>query len=134
MQKKILVIEDELDILAYLMTLLDDHGFEACSLDTDASMLETIRGVNPDLIVLDVMMPSRSGVSIYRELRGCTDFDAVPVVILSGFAHDGGNLSDGFNTMLSDTTLPMPDGFIDKPVDVAVFISLVRKLTRKPEE
>ncbi len=134
MQKKVLVIEDESDILIYLMTLLDDHGFDASTLEADDSLVESIRSDKPDLIVLDVMMPQRSGVSIYKELRSCKDFDAVPVVILSGFAPDGNRMSSGFKRMMQDATLPPPNGFLDKPVDVDVFISLVRQLTQPTEE
>lgn len=127
--KKILVVEDESDILTYLLTLLEDRGFQAFTHKADDALVHTIRNEKPDLVVLDVMMPLRSGVSIYRELRACSDLDAVPVVILSGFAPDGASMSSGFRKMMQDATICPPDGFIDKPVDVDAFISMVRRLT-----
>ena len=129
MPKKILVIEDESDILIYLMTLLEDHGFQALTIRADDALVHSIRSENPDLVVLDVMMPLRSGVSVYKELRACSDLDAVSVVILSGFAPDGDSMSSGFRKMVQDETIRPPDGFIDKPVDADAFISLVRRLT-----
>lgn len=134
MPKKILVIEDESDILTFLMTLLEDHGFQAFTIRADDALVHSIRSEKPDLVVLDVMMPLRSGVSVYRELRACSDLDGVPVVILSGFAPNGGSMSSGFRKMVQDATIRPPDGFIDKPVDVNAFISLVHQLIRSNED
>ena len=69
MGKKVLVIEDEADILAYLLAVLEDQGWQAEELDSNVPLGEGVAAVQPDLILLDVMMPERSGVSIYEEMR-----------------------------------------------------------------
>jgi DNA-binding response OmpR family regulator len=87
--------------------------------------------MQPDLIILDVMMPQRSGVSIYRELRSCTELNCTPVAIMSGFAPQDGTMPTGFQQMVPEAGIQAPDGFIDKPIDLEALVALVRKLTEK---
>ena len=129
MAPTVLVIEDESDILTYLMAVLEDHGFEACTVSAAGSIAAAVTAAAPDLILLDVMMPMRSGVSIYKELRATSDFSRIPVVILSGFSSHGSRMPGEFRSMLTDESIPPPDGFVDKPVDLDQLIALVRGLT-----
>ncbi len=78
MEKKVLVIEDESDIRTYLLAVLEDLGLEADMLDIDAPLAQGVASAGPDLILLDVMMPKRSGVSIYEELRTTPGLEEIP--------------------------------------------------------
>ena len=126
---RVLIIEDEPDILTYLTTVLEDHHYHAYALDFQDNLHASITKFRPHLIILDVMMPKRSGISIYRELRTSAEFRNVPVAILSGLPIEGDAISGNFRAMLNDETIPEPDAFIDKPVDLNAFIDLVRRLT-----
>jgi len=61
----IMIIDDEQDIRAYLMAAVEDNGYETCTVEDNEEISNCIRENKPDLIVLDIMMPTRSGVSIY---------------------------------------------------------------------
>lgn len=125
MDKKVLVIEDEADVLTYLLAVLEDQGLQAETLDRNAALAEGVASARPDLILLDVMMPERSGVSIYEELRTTPALMDIPVIIISGFSPDGDSMSTNFQQMLSDPSLPLPDGFIDKPMNLDLLITMV---------
>ncbi|MEJ2156470.1 MAG: response regulator [Desulfobacteraceae bacterium] len=125
MEKKVIVIEDEKDVLTYLMAVLEDQGLQAETLDRNAALAEGVASARPDLILLDVMMPERSGVSIYEELRTTPGLKDIPVIIISGFSPDGDSMSVNFQQMLSDPSLPLPDGFIEKPMNLDLLITMV---------
>ncbi len=127
MEKKVLVIEDESDIRTYLLAVLEDLGLEAAMLDIDAPLAKGVASAGPDLILLDVMMPKRSGVSIYEELRTTPGLMEIPVIIISGFSPEGDTMSGNFRSMLSDPAIPAPDGFIDKPMNLDRLITKVRE-------
>jgi two-component system, OmpR family, phosphate regulon response regulator PhoB len=131
MPKKILIFEDEPDILSYLLAVLQDNGFSPITIDAQGCVADAVKAAGPDLIILDVMMPLRSGISIYRELRSSADLENIPVVIMSGFTSDCGNITNGFQQMVPEKNLMVPDGFIDKPIDVKAMVALVIRLTQK---
>ena len=128
MEKKVLVIEDESDIRTYLLAVLEDLGLEADMLDIDAPLVQGVASAGPDLILLDVMMPKRSGVSIYEELRTTPGLKEIPVIIISGFSPEGDTMSDNFSNMISDPSIPVPDGFINKPMNLDRLITKVQDI------
>ena len=89
MAKRVLVIEDEFDILTYLMAVLEDRGFDPRELNDDLPLSDAVESVEPDLILLDVMMPIRSGISIYEELRSSPNLKDIPVIALTAHAMSG---------------------------------------------
>ena len=77
--KRILVIDDEPPILTYLTTVLEDHGFEIRSATDAESGMTAALAFPPDLICLDIMMPKRSGLALYQELKRHPATRPVPV-------------------------------------------------------
>lgn len=128
MASKVLVIEDETDILIYLLAVLEDQGMEARAMEGDRSLVEGIEAVKPDLILLDVMMPERSGISIYKELRTTSEMKDIPVIIISGFSPESDSMEDNFRQLIPDPSIPVPDGFIDKPMDLDRLLAMVRQI------
>lgn len=127
MAKCVLVIEDESDILTYLMAVLEDLGLDANTLKSEEPLADSIKLAQPDLILLDVMMPKRSGISIYKQLRTSAELRHVPVIIISGFSPESGNMADNFRKMILDNSIPAPDGFIDKPMNLDRLITMIHE-------
>ena len=122
MAKKIVIIDDEEDVLTYLGTLFKDNGYEVVSAMDGQEGLEKIKQFRPDLITLDIIMPNRSGVGLYRELKKDQELRNIPVIVLTGvteyrkfFAHN-------------HHTVPKPDAFVEKPFDKAELLALSEKL------
>ena len=83
---KILIVDDERDIVEYLSMALEDAGFKAAGLADTEGALEWIAAERPDLVLLDVMMPGHTGLSLYRAMREGEATKRIPVVIISGYA------------------------------------------------
>jgi DNA-binding response OmpR family regulator len=79
--ERILVVDDAPDILEALVTTLDDSGFQTVAASDGRSALRTFYEFQPQLVVLDLVMPMMSGVEVCRQVRSMSD---VPIVFLSG--------------------------------------------------
>lgn len=77
-KKFILVVEDEPTLSAILCEYFEHAGFRAQSLDDGAAVVDFVRKNSPDLIILDLMLPNRNGLDIYREIR---TFNEVPIIM-----------------------------------------------------
>ncbi|MFT2098489.1 response regulator [Marinomonas sp. 2405UD66-6] len=77
-KKFILVVEDEPTLSAILCEYFEHAGFEAKSLDDGAVVVDFVKQNAPDLIILDLMLPNRGGLDIYRDIR---TFSQVPVIM-----------------------------------------------------
>ncbi len=127
---KIMIIDDEPDIRTYLMTALEDEGYDTCTVDEEKPVETEIRLNKPDLIILDIMMPKRSGISIYKELRSVDEFKNIPIVLLSGMSPAKDFIPEGFRGLVDDESISVPDGFLEKPVQLPVLLHLVEKIRK----
>ena len=89
-RKKVLVLDDEPNVVAYLETLLQDNGYDTVSAGDGREGMEKARSEKPDLITLDISMPEESGVRFFRELKEDPDLAGIPVVIVTGVTGYGG--------------------------------------------
>ncbi|MFC1520992.1 response regulator [Elusimicrobiota bacterium] len=128
MGKKILIIDDEPDIIFYLETILGNNGYEVVSASDAMGGLEQAKKCVPDLICLDIMMPRRSGMSMYRDLKKDKSLKNIPVVILSAIGSAYGVKSPKFRKLFPEKEVPKPEAFFDKPLDVAKFLKFIEKL------
>lgn len=83
----VLVVEDDLDIRASIVDLLDDHGYRAYGAENGAEALDVLRmgEAVPCLILLDLMMPIMDGETFYSELLKDPRWSAIPVVLMSAY-------------------------------------------------
>jgi DNA-binding response OmpR family regulator len=114
---RVLVVDDEEDIVEYLSAVLEDNGFRAIGASNADAALEAAEREPPDLILLDIMMPGHSGLSLYKELRRREATAKVPVLIISGYSKEEDFQKTALQ-QLSAEQLPMPDGYLEKPISV----------------
>ena len=132
-RKRILVIDDESSIVAYLTTVLEDNGYETCSATDADAALAVARERLPDLITLDIMMPRRSGVALYQELKLDSELRQIPVVFLSAFSRSGSVGPASFRKMVPDERVPVPEVYLEKPVAVPELLETVASLIESAE-
>ena len=124
MSKKILIIDDEHSMVTYLSTLLQDHGYEtSSSLEAEAGLQKAIEE-SPDLITLDILMPDKTGIRLYRDLKKNEQVGHIPVIVVTGFTAEQHPMID-LKKFIYERKLPGPEGFIEKPVDPDVLLSAI---------
>ena len=120
--KTILVVDDDPDAREFLSTVLEDHGFAVTTANDGTEAIAVIDQAPPDLVALDITMPEKSGVAVYRRLKEDDQLKGIPVIIVTG-------ISDDFKRFISHRRqVPPPEGYITKPVDHEQFLKLVTDL------
>lgn len=82
--KKIMVVDDDPDIVEYLVTVFRERGYETCSAGGGIEATEVLLRENPDLITLDLEMPEEWGPRFYRRYARMPEFKHIPVIVISG--------------------------------------------------
>ncbi|WP_299376474.1 response regulator [uncultured Tateyamaria sp.] len=83
MGKHVLLVEDEINIIEAIRFLLSREGWQVDTHSDGATALAMIRDMRPDLVVLDYMLPGKSGLDILTELRADPEFTSLPVLMLT---------------------------------------------------
>jgi CheY-like chemotaxis protein len=129
-KKKILVLDDEPDVVTYLVSLLEDNDYIVVSAMDGKEGMVKAKSEKPDLITLDISMPEKSGVRFYREMKSDPEMKRIPIVIVTGVSstQDGGTGKDFERFLGTRKQVPPPDGFIMKPIEESELLGTVRKL------
>jgi len=112
--KKILVVDDEEDIVEFYEQLLEDNGYEVISAYDGQKALALVKENKPDLILLDLQMPEETGTGFYRKLRNKEELRDIPVIVISGLS--------GRNVAVSKSVV-----VIDKPPKEQEILEEVKK-------
>jgi DNA-binding response OmpR family regulator len=115
--KKILILDDDLDILEILSLLLSETGYQIRSLDRGETIFENIEDFKPDLILMDVMLAGMDGRAICKNIKENQITSFLPVILISG-THD---LADSLH-------LPGgPNDFVAKPFNIDHLLAKIQK-------
>ena len=123
MSKKILIVDDEPNIIAALEFLLQRNGYEVHVAKNGEEALKLVEACTPDLVLLDVMMPLRSGYEVCQRMRERNDWRHIKIVMLSAKGRDAEvdkGLSHG------------ADLYITKPFSTRELIAKVNALLAEP--
>jgi CheY-like chemotaxis protein len=119
------VIDDEPDITTYLVTLLSDSGWKVRSANLVDEGLKLLEEERPDVVLLDLMMPERGGLSALVEIRKNPLLKGLPVVVVSGIQE---KLTSDYHAFLDRAKHFKPDAYLDKPVKPAELLSTLDAL------
>ena len=143
MSKKILIVDDEPDVITFLSAVLQENGYTSMGAKDGAEGMEVLRKEKPDLVLLDLMMPKKSGIAMFQELRKDPDMSHVSVVVVTGVSELMGidfkdfmykqELRDEkkFAEATGLTESTVPDGYIEKPIDPEVLIKVVKEALKE---
>jgi len=128
-RKKILIVDDELDMRIFLCNLLGNCGYEPIDAgDKDEGMQKAL-SEKPALIILDVTMPKETGIQLYRELKEHEDLKNVPVIMVSTIDKKTFSFYQKFQGTPRQKGIPDPGAYLEKPLEAEELIKLVRALT-----
>ncbi|NIP41302.1 MAG: response regulator [candidate division Zixibacteria bacterium] len=128
LDKTVLVVDDEPDVVRFLQMALEDDGFTVVTASDGLEGLEKARKFKPDLISMDLVMPKHSGAKMYRELQKDKELKKIPVLIVTGHAHDELGKAD-----LEELTMSGPGIYLEKPVKPSNYVANVRKMLDMPD-
>jgi DNA-binding response OmpR family regulator len=121
-KKKILLVDDEPQILEVFSALLENAGYEVDQADNALAAMAAVVRSKPDLILADIRMPIVGGVGLVRELKAASDTRDIPVVALTGYD------SPGFREVALEAGY---DDYMTKPIDAKHFPEQIEKLLRR---
>ena len=118
-KKRLLVVDDDADLLKMLQLRIASAGYEFMSALNGSEMLRLMKMKRPDLVILDIMLPGMDGYSALREMRKEEEFKDIPVIVLS--AKEKKKVGDLF-------ALEKVAFFVEKPFDTADLLQKIRSL------
>lgn len=125
MKKKILIVDDEPEQIEFAAMVMQENGYIPISASDGEEGMKKVHTEKPDLILLDILMPEKGGLGMYRDLKQNEETRNIPVVIVTGVAR-GGDFQD--RMIRQDENLPPPDGYIEKPMNPDAVGKLVNDL------
>jgi CheY-like chemotaxis protein len=125
----VLVVDDEQDIRAYLSVALEDAGFKVATAAGGREALEAVKRARPDFISLDLVMPGGSGIAFLHELRRNSEWNKIPVMIITGHARDELGRAD-LAQALEGSLLSGPGTYLEKPITPVSYVAAVCKSLR----
>jgi CheY-like chemotaxis protein len=146
MAKQVLLVDDDRNTVKYLSEVLRDHGYDPVPARDGSEGLEKVKQAKPDLIVLDVMMPKKTGFVLFKQLKQDERYKEIPILMLTAvsgvleeleehkeetFERPYDSLREALKTKIREMReegLVRPEMFVDKPVDADSFVARVRQL------
>lgn len=125
MQKTILVVDDEQDIVDLISYNLSKEGFEVATANNGTDAVEIAQRLRPDLVILDIMMPGMDGFEVCRALRQDSSLQSTAIVFLTAKA---GEIDQILGLELG------ADDYIQKPISPRVLLARVKTILRRGSE
>jgi two-component system, OmpR family, alkaline phosphatase synthesis response regulator PhoP len=122
--KKILLVDDEVDILEFLKYNLEKDNFEVLVSSNGKDALKKITQ-NPDLIVLDIMMPEMDGFELYQQIKANKEYQDIPIIFLTAKSGETDEIK-GLDLGASD--------YIQKPISPKKLIARIKSNLRKSDQ
>lgn len=120
--EKILLVDDENDILEFVSYNLSKEGFQVLTCNNGKEAIQLAKKENPDLIILDVMMPEMDGIETCQELRSIDKLKDTLIIFLSARGEDYSQVA-GFDAGADD--------YVSKPIKPRLLVSRVKAILRR---
>jgi two-component system alkaline phosphatase synthesis response regulator PhoP len=146
MSKTVMIVDDDENAVKFLSAVLNENGYDTVAAADGREGMEKLQEAKVDLIVLDVMMPKKTGFVMFKQLKRDEQFRDIPVLMLTAVADSLAEMDaesgdtearpfDKLRESLRKAIQEMrqdgevrPDMFVDKPVDPDAFVDKVRQL------
>jgi two-component system alkaline phosphatase synthesis response regulator PhoP len=125
MAKKILIVDDEEDIVELLSYNLEKEGYKCYTASNGQKAIDKAIAKNPDLILMDIMMPEMDGLTATKELRKLDQFKQTYIVFLTARGEEYSEIA-GFEAGADD--------YITKPVKIRVLLSRLKAIFKRGEK
>jgi two-component system alkaline phosphatase synthesis response regulator PhoP len=132
MPQKILVVDDDPDILDALSMILESQGYQVVTARDGVEGLANLKAEKPDLMILDLMMPKMDGWAVCKELQDprWAKYRGIPVLILTSVREEASRRRYELETGLELDV----DDYVEKPVSPDILLERVGRLVKKKKK
>jgi DNA-binding response OmpR family regulator len=132
MGKKILVVDDDPDILEALSMILESQGYQVVTARDGVEGLANLKAEKPDLMILDLLMPKMDGFAVCKELQDprWAKYRAIPILILTSVREEASRRRYELETGLELDV----DDYAEKPISPDILLERVGRLIKKKEK
>jgi CheY-like chemotaxis protein len=123
-RKRVLVVDDDQDTADYLSVLLADNGYDVCAAASQSAALSRLEEFQADTVIMDVMMPGKSGLDLLVKLRSSPRWSDLSLIVITG--NDRVLEDHGKSYLSSYEGIRGPDAVLGKPVDPAALLRLLK--------
>ncbi len=129
MPAKILIVDDDPDILDAMAMIIESQGYDVVTARDGIEGLANLKSENPDLLILDLMMPKLDGFGVCKELQDprWSKYKNIPILILTSVREEASRRRYELETGLELNV----DDYVEKPVSPDVLLQRVTKLLKK---
>ncbi len=144
-QPEVLIVDDNQANVVFLSQILENHGYRFRTANNGKDAMAALQDKRPDLVLLDIMMPRKSGISVFKEMKRNPGLEKIPVIIVTGASGAtgvqmqtgaqepkgsyGDDFARDFGAFLRNALDGLtPEGLVEKPVDPAVLAQKIREL------
>ena len=124
---RILIIEDDPEFSYYLKIILEEAGFCTVLASDGMAGFQLLKSLEPDLITLDLIMPNKTGIKFFTEIRKKRKYCSIPVIIITSYTNNTYPMIDFKKALYSKALMP-PDGYFEKPIESLRLISVIRNI------
>jgi len=144
--KDVLIVEDSQEGVLFLSEILEAHGYRYRIAGNGQEAMSAVQEKLPDLVLLDIMMPRKTGLGVLKDLKRDPKLAKIPVIVVTGASEVTGvdvrtgveqpktsyddDFARSYGTKLHDVIkeLPPPDGFVEKPIDPPTLVKMIGEL------
>ena len=144
-RKRILIVEDTEETALFLSQILEDHGYDYQVARNGVEAIAALQENRPDLVLLDIMMPRKSGIQVFRDMKSAPGLSHIPIIVVTGaFAVLGVDLHTGeekpredegdvvaryLGSVIKDKISDLsPDRLVEKPINPVFLIKQIEDL------
>ncbi len=127
MAKKVLIVDDDVDVRTFVSSVVEDIGYKPELAKDGEEGIGKVKDEKPALIILDILMPKESGIKMYRALKTDSQFSDIPVIVLSGIAKRTFLRSQKALDEFGDQAVPEPEAYLEKPVEPEELGAMIKK-------
>ncbi|MFC2007388.1 response regulator [Chloroflexota bacterium] len=130
MAKKILLIDDDPDILDAITVILESQDYQVVTARDGIEGLANLKAENPDLMIMDLLMPKMDGFAMMIELQDerWSQFRNIPIMVLSSVREEASRRRYELETALTEFCV---DDYLEKPISPDILLERVEQLLKK---
>ena len=143
---QVLIVDDSEETVLFLTEILEEHGYGFQVANDGREALAAMRENPPDLVLLDIMMPRKTGLGVLKDMKKDPQLEQIPVIVVSGASDATGvdiktgearpldsyddDFARSYGAKLHEVAegLPEPDGYIEKPIDPPALVAKIKAI------